>query len=153
MSLLHVSISAAAPEHVAGVLAEILSGSAHPFPPNPGAWIAFAASDDGTAVEVYPLTSRIALGPEQIAFETAAPDAAPTFAHIALASPLTAEAVRAIGAREGWTARVCDRGPFTCIELWIEDRLLIEVLDPAMLAAYRRGMTAENWRRMFGWTD
>ncbi len=150
MPLLHMSINATNPEGVAQILARILGGEAFPFPPCPGAWIAFAAEDDGTAVEVYPLEARIEAGPETIAFTTAEADTTPTFAHIALASPLTGEEITAIGTDAGWTTRTCNRGPFHCIEIWIENRLLIEVLDAAMLADYRANMTAANWRTMFG---
>lgn len=70
--------------------------------------------------------------------------------HVALASPLAAGEVLALGAEQGWTARICDRGPFECVELWVEEDLLVEVLDPGMADDYRHGMTAANWRAMFG---
>lgn len=149
MPLLHLSISAADPQRVARFLALLLGGEALPFPPFPGSWIAFSAVDDGTAIEVYPDTHRIVAGPQTIDCQVADQDASPTFCHAAIASPLPAEGIMALGGAEGWTTRACDRGPFACIEIWIEDRLLVEVLDPAMLRDYRRGMTTMNWRRMF----
>jgi len=153
MRLLHLSIGAAAPETVANVLARLMGGRALPFPPCPGAWIAFASEDDGTAVEVYPASARVEAGPDTIAFTEAPPDAGPAATHLALATPLSAEEVLKIGAAEGWRARICDRGPFACVELWVENRLLVEVLDPEMLGDYRAGMTAEHWQRMFGMTS
>jgi hypothetical protein len=48
------------------------------------------------------------------------------------------------------TSRLCDRGPSRCVEVWIENRLLIEMLDPRMMTEdYRNGMTRENWANMF----
>lgn len=41
-------------------------------------------------------------------------------------------------------------GPFKCVEIWLEDRLLVEVLDLAMQRDKANGMTARNWRAMFG---
>ncbi len=149
MSLLHVSISAEDPEHVAHVLAGILGGRAMPFPPFPGSWIAFGEADDGSAIEVYPLTHRLEPGPTQISCIEGEADKSASFAHLAIRSPLDAETIIEQGKAEGWIARRCSRGPFELIELWIENRLLVEVLDPLMLADYRRGMTMANWARMF----
>ncbi|MEM7641761.1 MAG: hypothetical protein AAF366_04465 [Pseudomonadota bacterium] len=153
MTLLHASIAAAAPERVARALGRLLGGPALPFPPCPGAWIAFAASDDGSAVEVYPLGRRVTAGPETIAFSEVAPEAGPVSTHLAIASPLSERDILAAAEAEGWPARRCARGPFDCIEVWIEGRVLVEVLDPGMLAEYRRGMGAANWRSMFGMED
>ncbi|MEM9754390.1 MAG: hypothetical protein AAF914_00270 [Pseudomonadota bacterium] len=150
MSLLHVSIGAARPERVADILAQILGGPALPFPPCPGAYIAFTAADDGTAVEIYPATARVAQGRRTIEFATAPTPAAAGPVHVALSSPLPADQICGIGARAGWTARICSRGPFSCVELWVENATLIEVLDPEMLKDYRSGMTAASWRAMFG---
>jgi hypothetical protein len=150
MALLHLSISATEPELVANLLARILGGCAMPFPPFPDSWIAFSESDDGTAIEVYPTTHILRPGDTQIACFVGAPDAQPTFVHAAVATSMSGREVLDLGQQHGWLSRVCDRGPFSCIELWIENRLLIEVLDPEMLADYRRGMSAANWAAMFG---
>lgn len=150
MSLLHLSVPAVAPETVARALARLLGGAALPFPPFPGCWIAFSDRDDGTAVEVWPATHRIVRGPEVIGCATGQPPQGAGAVHLALASPLGRDAILALAAEHGWPARVCDRGPFDCVEIWIEDDLLVEALDPAMTRAYRAGMTEANWRRMFG---
>lgn len=153
MSLLHVSISASDPERVARALARLLGGRAMPFPPFPDSWIAFAAADDGTAIEVYPTTHRLTPGSAQIACEVGSEDTSPSFVHVAMASPLPAAEILALAASEGWIARRCDRGPFACFEVWLEGRLLVEVLDPEMQRAYRAGMTTANWAAMFALDD
>jgi hypothetical protein len=153
MTLLHVSVPAANPEQTAHILARILGGACLPFPPCPDAWIAFAASDDGTAIEVYPDTAVIEQGPQTIAFANGSAATQPIAMHVAVASPLPLDTIMAVAAETGWTARVCDRGPFECVELWINDRYLIEVLDPKMLRDYRKTMTARNWRDIFGITE
>ncbi len=150
MTLLHVSIAAADPARVARFVGGLLGGPALPFPPCPGAWIAFAAADEGTAVEVYPLDRRVAAGPDTVTFPEAPAEVGPVTTHLALGSPLSADAALALAGEEGWLARRCARGPFDCIEIWLEDRVLVEVLDAAMLADYRQGMTAARWRAMFG---
>ncbi len=150
MSLLHVSISAVEPERVARFLAEVLGGPALPFPPFPNSWIAFTQADAGTAIEVYPLTHVLTVGERQVACDVRNEDPEPSFAHVSIASSLDAGEIIGLAEREGWLARICDRGPFACVEVWLEGRLLVEVLDPAMQRDYRAGMTAENWAAMFG---
>ncbi len=150
MSLLHISINAQEQEDVARFLARILDGKALPFPPFPDSWIAFTDKNDGTAIEVYPLGHRLKAGPDQIACISGSPDNQETFVHAAIGSPLPCDRILALADSKGWTSRICNRGPFECVEVWIENRLLIEVLDPQMQQAYRSGMTVENWKRMFG---
>lgn len=150
MSLLHVSISADDPQYVADFLAQVMGGVAMPFPPFPDCWIAFAAEDDGTAIEVYPTTHVLEAGPEQIACEIKTRDATPTFVHVAVGAQLDRAAIMALATERGWTSRICNRGPFECVEVWLENRLLVELLDADMQKDYRSGMTAANWASMFG---
>lgn len=151
MALLHLSVNAEDPRRAADFLAGLLGGSAMPFPPFPDSWIAFSKRDDGTAIEVYPLTHRLTSGERQVHCETdAAADANATFVHAAIGSPLSRDAILERAEAEDWTARICNRGPFECVEIWLENRLLIEVLDPQMQQDYRRGMSQRNWRAMFG---
>ena len=55
----HLSIAARDPQHVAGVLAEIMNGKAVPFPPNPGSFFALQLDDHGSGVEVYPAGTEL----------------------------------------------------------------------------------------------
>ena len=150
MTLLHMSINAADPEATAEFLAGIMGGTALPFPPFPDSWIAFSQKDDGTAIEVYPLTHRLEPGPDMVNCTTGDAETGTSFAHIALGSPLPRADILARAAKTGWTTRICNRGPFECVEIWIDNRLLIEVLDPEMQQDYRSGMTRGNWAAMFG---
>ncbi|WP_281825661.1 hypothetical protein [Jannaschia rubra] len=153
MTLLHLSLAARSPEAMARSLARLMGGRALPFPPCPNAWIAFAAADDGTAVEVYPAGTRVLRGAETVAFAAGPPRRDTSATHLAIASPLSVEQIEALARDCGWTARICDRGPFSCVEVWTGEDLLIEVLDAGMLRDYRREMTAGNWRAMFGLED
>lgn len=150
MNLLHISINADAPEDVATFLAQIMGGVAMPFPPFPDCWIAFAEQDDGTAIEVYPTTHVLEPGTEQISCEIRQPDAKPTFVHAAICATLNRSEVISLAEKRGWIARICDRGPFGCVEVWLENRLLVELLDDEMQQDYRDRMTAKNWAAMFG---
>ena len=58
----HLSIAAREPKRVAGVLAELMGGSAVPFPPNPGSFFALQLDDHGSGVEVYPAGTELRPG-------------------------------------------------------------------------------------------
>lgn len=150
MSLLHVSINAENPERVAQFLARLMGGTVLPFPPFPDCWLAFTEEDDGSAIEVYPLTHTLHAGEKQIACDVGERVSGQSFVHVAITSSMSDAQITDVARAEGWLTRKCDRGPFHCVEVWLENRLLIEVLDPAMQRDYRRGMTAENWSRLFG---
>ncbi len=49
--------------------------------------------------------------------------------HLNVATPLSADEALAIAEREGWTARVCDRGgKFNVIEFWLENKFMLELM-------------------------
>lgn len=163
----HVSIAARNPRHVAAVLAEVLGGEAFEFPPTPGSFVALAGDDHGTAIEVYPLGTELSPGtgparpwtpqdgvapmPYEVQMRGGFPAHPWTATHVAVASPLSEAAVHALARREGWRAVTCDRGPaFQVVELWLENRQLIEVLAPSMVARYLAFLTPAAWRAAFG---
>lgn len=90
----------------------------------------------GTAVEVLPKNSVWVPGAIEAEIKSAA--AMPTYApvHAALSTPASRATVEAIGRREGWLVRYCDRGPFQVIELWIENTLMFELIPQEMTANY-----------------
>lgn len=148
--LIHASIPARDPAQAAAVIARMWHAEAMPFPPVPDAWIVFAGDERGTQLEIYPAEVALVPGPAEV---TGAPmdAAAPTGVHIAIAVPHEADAVIALAATAGWTARVCNRGGlFDVVEVWVDDRFMIEALTPAMQRDYVAAMTPANWRRTFG---
>ena len=68
--------------------------------------------------------------------------------HAAIATPLSVDEVKAVAARYGLLAKVCMRGGlFGVIEVWIEDRFMLEVLTRRCkrnISSYRPA----NWERM-----
>lgn len=140
----HVSIAARNPEHVAGVLAEIMGGRSVPFGPLEGAFMAMSGDAHGSMIEVYPerATLDIPANDDQVGFgENQAPPQTWPF-HVLLSVPLGRAEVEAIGAREGWRAKTFGRGMqgrepfFHVIEFWLENRLMIEVASPNMAREY-----------------
>jgi hypothetical protein len=136
----HFSIAAQNPQHVAGVIAELWRGRSQPFPPvAEGSWMALACDDRNSLIEVYPFGCELrpaegdadatsVINPEPSRF---------TATHAAVASPLTEAEVFAIAARERWEAKYRKRGgAFGVIELWIENRVMLEVLTAEMQTEY-----------------
>ncbi|MFV8817493.1 hypothetical protein [Haliea sp. E17] len=149
--LFHASIPAENCERVAQVLAEIWQGSYAPFPPCPGGYIAMAGDDRGTEIEVFPWTCENHIGEVELDIVPRTAGNGHSACHLAVATPLEEEDILAIASREGWTARVCDRGGcFHVIEVWLENRFLVEVLTAPMQAEYVAFLKPEVWEKTFG---
>lgn len=136
----HLSIAARNPKRVAGVFAELLDGISLPFPPSPGAYLALARDGHGSGIEVY--LSDVVLTPDGGAgarFNQTGKDEGPTAVHFAMSIDCDVADVEAIAQREGWISHVCSRGgDFDVVELWVENRILVELLTPAFTARYLR---------------
>lgn len=151
--LFHLSIDADRPQAVAEALAEIIGGEALPFPPvAKGSWMALGAGRNAPMIEVYPRGTELHPGEGSAdAVGIAGPGAARTPTHFAIGTRLKPQGVLRLAARMGWPAKQCCRGgKFGVLELWIEGRVMFEVLTPAMQAQYRLAMTIPSWRTMLG---
>ena len=88
----------------------------------------------------------------------AAHDANPGYApfHLLLSVPIDRTTVERIGEREGWRTRYFGRGApgqppvFHVIEFWVENRLMVEVATPDMLAEYTRMIRYDALDTHFG---
>lgn len=134
----HLSIAARDPKHVAGVLAELMGGAAVPFPPNPGSFFALQLDEHGSGVEVYPAGTELHPGGGDGAGFAKDSEIGRGFGatHFALSVATQADAVEAIARREDWQCYRCDRGPFHVIEVWLENRSMVEILPPEFAAEY-----------------
>lgn len=132
----HLSIAARDPQHVAGVLAELMGGKAVPFPPNPGSFFALQLDEHGSGVEVYPAGTELRPGGEVGGgfVRTQPRQFAPT--HFALSVATGAAKVKTVAGREGWQCFDCNRGPFHVIEVWVENEQMVEILPPEYAAEY-----------------
>ncbi len=155
----HVSIPAKDPKHVADVLAELMNGRAYPFPGGfPNSFMAVNGDAHGSMIEVYPETLALKRGTaddEQVSVTPVEAPAAYPF-HVLLSVSLDREAVQRIGDREGWRTKLFGRGApgkppvFHVFEFWIEDRFMLEVATPDMLAAYAETIQPARLDALFG---
>lgn len=149
----HISVAARDPRHVAEVLAEIWGGHSFPFPPVPGGFIAIPGDTLGTAIEVTPLGDELVPGGDGVEAQARRNENASdyTATHAALSVPMSEDRIKEIAAREGWRAETFSRGGvFRVVEFWVENRLLLELLTPAMQGEYLDSMTPEKYAAHFG---
>jgi hypothetical protein len=140
----HLSIAARNPQQAAGVLAELMGGTAVPFPPNPGSFFALQLDEHGSGVEVYPAGTELQPG-GTVGGSFVKNDArgyGPT--HFALSVPTDAATVQAVAERAGWQCFDCNRGPFHVIEVWVENQTMVEILPPDYAREYLAFTRPEN---------
>lgn len=165
----HISICVKDPEKVANVIAEIWNGYVFPFPPSPNSFIVLANDAKGTAVEVTPANTILVPGvglPEEAGFDNNTPTeefearfvpaegavAKYSGTHLALNTQLSESYLKAIGRREGWRTLTCNRGEglFQLVEIWIENRFLLEVFTPEMTKRYIEVLDPAFMAKAFG---
>jgi hypothetical protein len=133
----HLSIAARDPKHAAGVLAELMGGTAVPFPPNPGSFFALQLDDHGSGVEVYPAGTELEpIGAVGGSFVKHPRERGHGATHFALSVATDASTVKDIAGRAGWKCFDCNRGPFHVIEVWVENETMVEILPPEYAAEY-----------------
>lgn len=133
----HLSIAAREPQHTAEVLAELMGGRAVPFPPHPGSFFALQLDEHGSGVEVYPAGTELEPnGDVGGSFVKRPAEAGYGSTHFALSVKTDAGRVEEVAKRNGWHCFTCNRGPFHVIEVWVENRMMVEILPPEFAAEY-----------------
>lgn len=145
----HFSIPAHDPPQVARVLAALLGGRAYRFPgPLPGAAMAVSGDRHGTMIEIYPETTVMVPGEGEapVAYRHVPEDQSPVGFHALLSVPHDRATIERIGAAAGWRTRFFSRAApglppvFHVIEVWVENRLLLEVVPADMIEVYETYM-------------
>ena len=140
----HLSIAARDPKQAAGVLAELMGGTAVPFPPNPGSFFALQLDDHGSGVEVYPAGTELQPGGDVGGKFVRKDPRGYGSTHFALSVSTNADTVQAIARRAGWQCFDCNRGPFHVIEVWVENETMVEILPPEYAQEYLAFTRPEN---------
>ncbi|WP_439576371.1 hypothetical protein [Elioraea sp.] len=138
--LLDASIPARHPAAVAGFIAELWGTQAVPLPPVPGRFVALAGDGTGAGIEIHP----IGLGQVRNWNGTATgpvPAGAATATRLVIGTALDESEVHLAAGMRGWQSRPAVRRAegraWGVIEVWVEERLLVEALTPAMQRAFR----------------
>jgi hypothetical protein len=147
----HISIDAQNPERVAIVLAEIWQGQAFKFL-IPGSYLVIPFDSYGTHVVVFKQGDVWAPGAEAAQIRQTAP-ADLVAIHAAISVPTPHQKIEQIGQREGWRILTRHRGevvPFSAIEVWVENRILFELLPPEFVSEYLQTMQPDRIEKILG---
>ena len=138
----HISIAVENPRSVANVLAEIWNGKVFPFPSTAGGYFMVAFDAQGTAIEIYPQGTTLI--PADVHPKMGHDANAPTYTpfHAAISVAADTAHIEQVAQQAGWRVQVCDRGFFKVVEVWIENRQLLELLPPDFVPAYLNLFTA-----------
>ena len=132
----HLSIAARDPKHAAAVLAELMGGTAVPFPPNPGSFFALQLDEHGSGVEVYPAGPELQPGGATGGSFVKKDARGYGSTHFALSVATDAVTVKMIAEHAGWQCFDSNRGPFHVIEVWVENETMVEILPPEYAREY-----------------
>jgi len=145
----HFSLPAREPLAVAKVLARLIGGRAYRFPgPLPGAAMAVSGDRHGTMIEIYPEAIVMAPGEGEgpVAYRSQPADRDHAGFHALLSVPLDRAAIERIGAEAGWRTRFFGRAApglppvFHVVEVWVENRFLLEVVPADLIEVYENYM-------------
>ena len=138
------------------------------IPPN--SFIVFANDGRGSGVEITPIDIVLEPGEglppeEDFDINTRTEEYEAKFVHsefvpqyvathLNINTHLSIEEIKEIGRREGWRVLTCNRGEglFQLVELWIEDRFMLEVMTPEQTARYVEITTPEFFAEALGIT-
>ncbi|MBW4512827.1 MAG: hypothetical protein KME64_41000 [Scytonematopsis contorta HA4267-MV1] len=151
--ILYLSILAQDPQRVAQVLAEIIHGQSVPYPLYTGSYIIFPRDENGVEIEVTPLVTESASSKndDNLLYQQSPSVSKATDINVAISVPTNIEQIEQIAQREGWHTqrrRVGNDYGFNCIELWVENRFLINCLTPDMTAEYISFVKPEYMKKL-----
>jgi hypothetical protein len=161
----HLSIAVDEPARVANFIAELWDGEVYPFPPAPDSFIVLANDGRGTAVEITPSGTVMVPGEglpdeDDLGAVTEVHEAqfvkselVPKYVatHLNISVNKSIEEIRNLAKKEGWRVLVCNRGEglFQLVEVWVENKLLLEVMTEEQTARYREITSPEFMRQFF----
>ena len=144
MKIHHFTLPASDPAHVAAVLAELTGGRAVPLPHGQDSFLVADPQDPGTALEIWPRTTRSDVDGTLKYDGDDGPDRWPHHGYVSI--ELEADAILAVFEREGWPATLETFGPFPLVRGWIEGKTCIELVSPSQRDTYVnffRGMLSQ----------
>jgi hypothetical protein len=151
----HVSFAVHDPYRAAEVVAELMKGKAMPFPGHAGSFIALTMDSYGTAIEFLPKGSVLkpALSNESSDWASEPSLTGYTASHVNMAVPISEAKIYAIADREGWrSVRSGRQGLLELVEFWVENEIMLELMPPNLMAAYRAVVQPENLKALFNLT-
>ena len=135
----HISFSALDPRTVAQALGEVFLAPALPAPPPfpDGSFVVPLMDEQGTFLEIVPhgTVLRAGEGGEPAGW-TSSVEGTFNPNHAFISTRRSVEELVALGESRGWRTVLCDRGAFRLVEMWIENRQMLELVTQTQLQAY-----------------
>lgn len=145
----YISMSVDNPFHVAQVLAEIWRGQIRTLVDYPDSYVVLADDEHGTTIELVPSGTEIIPGKNKFQYQQNNNTQSPFSAvHIATSVAAKRHEIEQIATREGWHCSVGYRGQFKLIELWVENKFLLELMPSTIVAKYVNSMTPLAFRML-----
>lgn len=138
--MLHrISISVDNPELVAQVLCQLVNGSILPNSNSELDFTVLLNDEYGSAIDLISRSER-AMGTTNCksSYSSNISEFSPT--HLAISIPVSKNKIEEITKKEGWHMAVGNRGRFELIELWIENKFLLELILVKNLSKYVNSM-------------
>lgn len=139
----HISIAANQPRKVAEILAQICQGQVAPFPYHEGSYVVLTLDPHGTMIEVMPQGTQLTPNSDdfvsgtQLVQNSENSNINYNAFHAAISVSTTEATIHEIATSAGWHVVTCSRlGYFSIIEVWIENRQLLEFLPSNFAAQY-----------------
>lgn len=154
MQFQHCSIPADDPKKAAETLGRIFGGEVTRFPPGgPDAWMAWSC-DGAMQLECTRRGNVLVPDAKETALEfQAAPPARNSEVHIGICVDMPEAEIMEIAKEAGWPAYHSVRFPgedgFSVLELWVEGKFLLELMDPVQTARLKRCVTVDIWKQAF----
>lgn len=136
----HISISVDNPLRVAKVLAQILHGHVVPFAICPGSYIVLQGDEYGTAIELLPFGIEMTLKHQKVVYMHSNNHSQFSATYATISVPISQCEIEQIAMREDWHINLSNCGQFKLIELWIENKFLLELMSPTMTHQYIESM-------------
>ena len=128
----------------ATALAELMGGRAREGFPFEGACTAVAGDKHGTMIECWQRGKVATIpksGPGKFELSDSVTLQEHQSFHTALSVALDDDAIMAIAKEAEWETAVRGNGAFSVVEVWVENRLLFELLSPTQTENYLRVTT------------
>lgn len=140
----HISISVDNPLQVAKILAQMLHGRVAPFAICPGSYIVLQGDKYGTAIELLPSGIEMTLKQQKVVYAHNTNHSQFSAIRATISVPISQCEIEQIATREGWRVTLSDHGQFKLIELWIENKFLLELMPPTMTHQYIESMNLKK---------
>lgn len=134
----HYSIAVQDPNRVSQVLGALFKGTITRFGPYPNSYIVWVGDEYGTAIELFPAGTELYPdeGEGQANFRHIEAHSGYSATHAAISIACSRADIFQMAAAQGWKALELPRGGFSVIELWIENKVMMELLTPDMTKDY-----------------